>query len=68
MPIKELINDWDNYIIWVGLLLPLVGWTIYTCWKRAYSVRSALFLVLIWSISLSLLGRAFMREVVGVNS
>lgn len=68
MPIKELINEWDEYIIVAGLLLPLVAWTVYTCWKRAYSVRSVLFLVLVWSISLALLGRAFMREVVGVDA
>ena len=65
---KEFVNSIDDYIILIGLLLPLAAWTFYAYRKRAYNVRSLLSLILIWSVSLALLGRAFMREIAGIDN
>jgi hypothetical protein len=68
MPLKEFINGIDDYIILAGLLIPPIAWSIYAYLKRRYSIRSLLALVVVWSISLALLGRAFMREIIGIDA
>ena len=65
MPLTYSINKIDDYIIVIGLLLPLAVWSVYAFRKRGYSIRSLLVLTLTEAVVLTTFGQAFLSELLG---